>query len=162
MLSQKNPLTAAEGDPDMRVTKLMRKAVGNDYEYLYLLCEASSFEELFQRDAKGRTALDWARQRNNTNAIDIISEAMSTALSKTRMNSTSVLENMEVITRNGNERNQQELWAALDDRDADRALRGLLANDVFREAVSDMGESECAVGKHLCGGVLRRTTELSF
>jgi hypothetical protein len=140
MLSQANPHTAAECDPDMKVTKLMRKAVGNDYEYLFLLCEASSFQELFQRDAKGRTALDWARQRNNTNAVDIISEAMSTALSRTRMQSTSVLENMESITRNGNERNRQELWAALDDRDADRALKLLLANDIFREAVADLGE----------------------
>jgi hypothetical protein len=123
----------------MRLTKLMRKAIGNDYEYLFLLCEASSTEELFARDAKGRTALDWARQRNNTHAIDIISAAMSTALSKTRMNSTTVLENMESITRIGNNRNQEELWAALDDRDGDRALKLLLNNDIFREAVADLG-----------------------
>lgn len=139
MLSQKNPHTSAECDPDMRLTKLMRKAIGNDYEYLFLLCEASSTEELFARDAKGRTALDWARQRNNTHAIDIISAAMSTALSKTRMNSTTVLENMESITRIGNNRNQEELWAALDDRDGDRALKLLLNNDIFREAVADLG-----------------------
>lgn len=142
MLSQKNPHTAAECNPDMKVTKLMRKAVGNDYEYLFLLCEASSFDELFQRDAKGRTALDWARQRNNTNAIDIISAAMSAALSKSRMQSTTVLENMESITRTGNERNQAELWAALDARDADQALKILLNNDVFREAVADLGEKQ--------------------
>jgi hypothetical protein len=139
MLSQQNPHTSAECDPDMRLTKLMRKAIGNDYEYLFLLCEASSTEELFARDAKGRTALDWARQRNNTHAIDIISAAMSTALSKTRMNSTTVLENMESITRIGNNRNQEELWAALDDRDGDRALKLLLNNDIFREAVADLG-----------------------
>ena len=108
---------------------------------LYLLCEASSFDELFERDAKGRTALDWARQRNNTNAIDIISEAMSSALSKTRMQSTSVFENMESITRNGNNRNQANLWAALDDRNADQALKILLSNDIFREAVADLSKS---------------------
>ena len=141
MLSQKNPHTSAECNPDMKVTELMRKAVGNDYEYLYLLCEASSFDELFERDAKGRTALDWARQRNNTNAIDIISEAMSSALSKTRMQSTSVFENMESITRNGNNRNQANLWAALDDRNADQALKILLSNDIFREAVADLSKS---------------------
>lgn len=143
MLSQKNPHTAAECNPDMKVTKLMRKAVGNDYEYLFLLCEASSFDELFQRDAKGRTALDWARQRNNKSAVDIISEAMSTALSKTRMQSTAVFENMESITRNGNSRNQADLWAALDARNADEALKILLGNDIFREAVADL--SECTL-----------------
>ena len=141
MKSLYNPHTTAECDPDMKVTQLMRKAVSNDYEYLYLLCEASSFDELFQRDAKGRTALDWARQRNNTHAIDIISEAMSKALSKSRMQSTTVLENIESITRTGNRRNQKELWDALDERDGDRALKVLLTNDIFREAVSDLGEA---------------------
>lgn len=143
-MSQNIPYSAAaDCDPDKKVTELMRKAVGNDYEYLFLLCEASSFEELFERDTKGRTALDWARQRNNPDAVDIISAAMSSALSKTRMQSTSVLENMMTITRNGNSHNQQQLWAALDERDADRVLKILLTNDVFRDNVAQLSECIC-------------------
>jgi ankyrin repeat protein len=64
----------------------MRLALTTDETQLAsFLSTLSSPDLLFAQDYKGRTALDWARMKNNSRAIALISEAMARELNQARM-----------------------------------------------------------------------------
>jgi hypothetical protein len=67
------------------ITQLMRLALTTDYDQLAHLLSNISSSNLFAKDSKGRTALDWARMKNNSQAIALISEAMARELNQTRI-----------------------------------------------------------------------------
>lgn len=124
------------------ISELMRGAVSIDHDKLKSLLRNVDLSDLINVDNKGRTALDWARIKNDTIAVGLLTEAMNKAMSAARLGSVGVVESVESITRRRNAELTVALVNALDQRDANLALKVLVESYLSRELVCEVGKGE--------------------
>jgi ankyrin repeat protein len=122
----------------MNITDLMRESVSCNHEVLKAMLEHVEINDLIQVDKKGRTALDWARIKNDKVAVGLLTEAMTKAFSKARINSLGVVESVDTITTRRNIELTTNLVSALDARDAVRCLKVLVESYLSRVLVAEL------------------------
>lgn len=133
----------AKGAPraEMGVTDLMRAATEPDVTILLRMLASNQHNaDLFIRDNKGRTALDWARMCRNYQAVTVLLQAINTQLNDARFTAVSAPLDLEHHLREANHAQSQELEKALKRRDKETALRILIDNQLHREEVKGCGE----------------------
>lgn len=86
---------------DLGTTPLMRAVAKNDIDAMITILGEVSNEELFAVDAKGRTALDWARLSRSHDAIAVLTAAMEAAMRALR-GQEFLVEDLETRTRDAN------------------------------------------------------------
>jgi ankyrin repeat protein len=120
------------------LTNVMRLAITHDYFKLQEILDQANAEILFQKDSKGRTALDWARMQNNQTTIHMISEAMARELNKARIYRAGFVESMEISVRTTNRQLTLALTNALNEQNGDHALKVLMDSQLSREVVEEL------------------------
>lgn len=92
---------------------------------------------LFQVDAKGRTALDWARMTRKMDIIAYLANAVSDYINVARMEEMGLptIDTASIVTENA--RLARLLIQYIRDRDADSILKLFADNTVTREAIAD-------------------------
>lgn len=131
----------SEDDP-YKLTSLMRAARETDSSIIVemLAIHPEYHKTLFDKDAKGRTALDWARISNNHIAVGVLQEAMSVQMHDIRLGAIDTGAMNKPITAEVNRTQTKDLFEALRNRDGVAALRVLLNNKLFREEVKTLRE----------------------
>lgn len=128
-------------DNPMKVTDLMRAVIDEDITILLKLLLTNQYKaNVFAKDSKGRTALDWARMCRNYQAVTLLTKAMSTEIDNSRldsMKSTYDLENSLIETNNYQ---SIELLKALKQRDINQSMRILQENRLYREELECLNQ----------------------
>ena len=123
------------------ITDLMRAAVDEDPTILLKMLLSGQYEaNLFTRDKKGRTALDWARMCRNYHTVSILMQAMSKGISNARLDVMHSPLELEVYIKETNDLQATELLKAIRNRNAQHAIRILTENKLYREEVEQLGE----------------------
>lgn len=122
-------------------TDLMRAAVDEDPTVLLKLLLSGNYEaNLYMRDKKGRTALDWARMCRNYQTVSILLQAMSSGIANARLDAMHSPLELEVYIKETNAYQATELLKALKNRDVAYTMRILTENKLYREEVQGFGE----------------------
>jgi ankyrin repeat protein len=123
------------------ITELMRAAIDEDPTVLLRMLLSGQYEaNLFVRDKKGRTALDWARMCRNYQTVSILMQAMSKGLANSRLDAMHSPLELEVYIRETNKMQANSLLSAVKNRDQLRSLRVLSENKLYREEVEGLGD----------------------
>jgi hypothetical protein len=104
------------------------------------LNDANNKKTLFQKDEKGRTALDWARLTRNYQAVTILMNVMSTAINNARVSSINTFDKLEHLIIQTNETQGIQLREAIRSRNARLAEQILTDNKLIREEVEALGQ----------------------
>ena len=121
-------------------TQLMRAVANDDLTYLFDLMASDSNIDIFAKDEKGRTALDWARICKNELAIAVLSKAMEQKIKETRIEMVAN-SGVEVRLRETNERQKHLLMAALVKKDSNGILSIIRENRLFRDVIELSGQT---------------------
>lgn len=123
------------------VTEVMKMAVNPDISELVLfLSNESNYPQLFSKDRKGRTALDWARMCRNYKAISLIMHAITTAINNARVNSVTSFNDFEHFLITTNEAQGIQLREAIQSRNVELALQILQENRLIRKEVEGLNQ----------------------
>ena len=123
------------------ITDLMRAAVDEDVTILLKMLMSGNYSaNLFMRDKKGRTALDWARLSRNYQAVTLILQAMSSGIANSRLDAMHSPLELEIYIKETNAAQAKELLHAIKERDTSKTVRILTDNKLYREEVEGLGE----------------------
>eukprot|EP01041_Mallomonas_annulata_P000359 gene359-658_t len=117
----------------MERTDLMKAVSSDDLTLLFELLNSDSID-LFAKDDKGRTALDWARICKNDLAIAVLIKAMDKVIKETRAVMVSHT-NIEMQLRTSNENQRQQVLQALYERNCETILKVVKENRIFRDVI---------------------------
>ena len=123
------------------ITDLMRAAVDEDVTVLLKMLLSGNYQaNLFMRDSKGRTALDWARLSRNYHAVTLLLQAMSSGIANARLDAMHSPLELEIYIKETNAAQAAELMTAIKERDTNKTVRILTDNKLYREEVEGLGE----------------------
>jgi hypothetical protein len=127
---------------DYKATELMRVVTRADPLVLAkMLNEESIVRTIFDKDCKGRTALDWARICRNYYAVTLIMKTMGTIISNARVNSiVHSVDALENSLKNTNHAQGTQLREALKHRNESLATQILKDNTLSRKEIEGLGE----------------------
>jgi ankyrin repeat protein len=117
-------------------TKLMRAVATENLTALFDILNNNENEDaqLFAKDDKGRTALDWARLCNNELAIAVLLKAMEKVIKETRA---TIIESssVEIHLRTTNASQMVQVKDALNKCDCETIYEVLHSNTLFRDVI---------------------------
>eukprot|EP01038_Epipyxis_sp_PR26KG_P005643 gene5643-7790_t len=123
------------------ITSLMRAAVDDDIKpLLKILASGNNNSQLFLKDKKGRTALDWARLKRNYHAVSLLTKAMGSDIHNARLDAVAAQIDVNQYIKETNEHQHSILFKAIKDRDILKARRILTDNMLYRSEVEKMNE----------------------
>ena len=126
---------------DALITPLMVAATEeNVVVLLKLLSSDSVLKTLFDKDRKGRTALDFARMCRNYHAVTLLLKAMDSSIKNARLDSIALVVDIEDYIRKTNKYQSKEILKAMKNRRVDIVMRILNENRLFREEVEGIGD----------------------
>jgi hypothetical protein len=132
---------ARAGNERLGITALMRAAIDEDLTVLLRLLLTGHYDaNLFVRDKKGRTALDWARMCRNYQAVSVLTQAMLKGIADSRLDAMHSPLELEVYIKETNKIQASDLFQAIRNRDITKAKRILSENKLYREEVEGLGE----------------------
>lgn len=133
---EKNEIENDDPANYMKLTPLMRAVAEEDVSILVEMLTLGEYKAiLFNKDAKGRTALDWARLCNNPMAIGVLKKAMENDMLKARADIMDSLIDQGLRKREANKAQMDDLFHALKNGDEVTARRILVDNQLFREEI---------------------------
>lgn len=134
------------------ITALMRAATESDTSTLVRMLASDEYRaSLFQKDNKGRTALDWARMCRNYDAVTLLMKATSTGINDARLDTISSTIDLQSYIRVTNNYQSEQLMKAIRERNVIQALRVINENKLYRDEVQGMGETFFTDSPGYCG-----------
>jgi len=132
---------AQERVASKQYSPLMRAAVDYDVTSLaQMLALGNVSSSLFVKDYKGRTALDWARLTRNELAIALLKKAMKTEIVNARQLTMAADIDKDTFARDVNEKQTNEIFHALSERNEKGVLDLIAQNKLFRDEVENIGD----------------------
>ena len=123
------------------MTPLMRAAASDDVvELTKMLAMGEARSSLFVKDAKGLTAIDWARLCRNELGVALLKKAMDTNIKDARSDRIASVLDTRTHFKVLNDLQEGELFTALRSRQQKEAIRILKDSTLFREEVNEVGE----------------------
>jgi ankyrin repeat protein len=123
------------------ITDLMRAATEEDVTVLLKMLLTGNYDaNIFLRDWRGRTALDWARLCRNYQAVSLLLHVMSKGIANARLDAMQAPLELENYITETNKEQADELLKAIRYRDQPKAKRILTENKLYRQEVEGMGQ----------------------
>lgn len=123
------------------ITDLMRAATDPDPNTLTKMLASDNYRaSLFQKDRKGRTALDWARMCRNYVGVTLLMKAMAVGLHDARVEAVSSSIDMEAYMTVTNSSQADMLMKAIKERNTLQAMRVINENKLYRDEVNAVGQ----------------------
>jgi ankyrin repeat protein len=132
------------------MTPLMKAAVHEDLSELVEMVSLGNIQSsLFVKDAKGRTAIDWARICRNDLAVAVLRKAMDANMCDSRIEAVTAKLDMMTHTVDVNNKHSEDLFFALKElKDEKVVLKILKRNRLFRAEVVEIKGESFFIDKH--------------
>lgn len=129
-------------DLKLGLTPLMHAAIKEDgaIELAKLLLDPAVRKTIFDKDKKGRTALDFSRMTRNHHATTLLMHTIVTAINNARVNSITCSDQLEQLLISTNHTQGVQLREAIRTRNESTALQILQENRLIRKEIEGLNQ----------------------
>lgn len=136
-------MSGMQGASKNGATTIMRAVTVNKddpTELIRLLNDPVEKKTLFDRDVKGKTALDWARLANNYVGVRLLLKAISAEIHTARIDSITPISQLNTVLLNSNSFQGTQLLKAIHERRPEVAEEILRQNRLVRQEIEALGQ----------------------